>query len=123
VIERALGVVTTLGARPLEEELRSLARRARLAVTSEAEQPAVAASLDEHPFGLTPRELEVLGLLAEGLDNREIAEQLFISPKTASVHVSNIYGKLGVESRVAAATTAHSLGLAGSPRDPHGKSD
>ena len=123
VIERALGVVTTLGARPLEEELRSLARRARLAITTEAEKPAVAASLDEHPFGLTPRELEVLGLLADGLDNREIAEQLFISPKTASVHVSNIYGKLGVESRVAAATTAHSLGLGGPPRDAHGDND
>ena len=63
------------------------------------------------PFGLTERELEVLGLLAAGLGNREIADRLFISPKTASVHVSNIYGKLGVESRVAAATVAHDLGL------------
>ena len=83
----------------------------------------MAANLDEHPFGLTPRELEVLGLLADGLDNREIAERLYISPKTASVHVSNIYGKLGVESRVAAATTAHNLGLAGAPRDAHGEND
>ena len=65
------------------------------------------------PFGLTERELEVLALLAAGLGNREIADRLFISPKTASVHVSNIYGKLGVESRVAAATVAHELGLVG----------
>ena len=46
---------------------------------------------------------------------RDIAERLFISPKTASVHVSNIYGKLGVESRVAAATMANDLGLAVDP--------
>ena len=51
------------------------------------------------------------------MSNQEIADHLFISPKTASVHVSNIYGKLGVESRVAAATTAHSLGLAGATPD------
>ncbi len=49
--------------------------------------------------------------MAAGLSNQDIAERLFISPKTASVHVSNIYGKLGVESRVAAATVAHELGL------------
>lgn len=65
----------------------------------------------DRPFGLTEREVEVLGLVASGLGNNEIAEQLFISPKTASVHVSNIYGKLGVGSRVAAATIAHDLGL------------
>jgi DNA-binding NarL/FixJ family response regulator len=71
--------------------------------------------VQERPFGLTERELEVLGLLAAGLGNGEIAERLYISPKTASVHVSNIYGKLGVESRVAAATIAHDLGLAADP--------
>ncbi|MEX1344257.1 MAG: AAA family ATPase [Candidatus Limnocylindrales bacterium] len=111
IIEHALGIAASLGARPLREELQSLARRARLAVTMETEGPTVTASADERPFGLTVRELEVLALLADGMGNREIAERLYISPKTASVHVSNIYGKLGVESRVAAATTAHSLGL------------
>ena len=61
--------------------------------------------------GLTPRELEVLGLLVEGRSNRQIAEQLFISGKTASVHVTNILAKLGVHSRLEAAAMARRLGL------------
>ena len=56
----------------------------------------------------------VLGLVAEGHTNREIGETLFISEKTASVHVSRILAKLGVRSRVEAATAAHRLGLAAS---------
>ena len=59
------------------------------------------------PFGLTERELEVLRLVAAGRGNRDIAAELFISPKTASVHVSNILGKLGVSSRGEAAATAY----------------
>jgi DNA-binding CsgD family transcriptional regulator/tetratricopeptide (TPR) repeat protein len=62
--------------------------------------------------GLTPRELEILRLLAEGSSNREIADHLFISPKTAGVHVSNILQKLGVSSRAAAVSYAHRHGLA-----------
>ncbi|MFL6127925.1 MAG: LuxR C-terminal-related transcriptional regulator, partial [Mycobacteriales bacterium] len=62
-------------------------------------------------LGLTAREQEVLALVALGRTNREIAETLFISPKTATVHVSNILGKLGVRSRVEAATIAHRLGM------------
>jgi DNA-binding NarL/FixJ family response regulator len=54
---------------------------------------------------LTPRELQVLALLATGLPNRTIAERLFISEKTVARHVSNIFGKLGVSTRAAA--TAH----------------
>ncbi|GAA0944550.1 helix-turn-helix transcriptional regulator [Actinocorallia libanotica] len=61
--------------------------------------------------GLTARELEVLARLAEGGSNREIAEALFISAKTVSVHVSNILGKLGVSSRTEAAAAAHRLGI------------
>jgi DNA-binding NarL/FixJ family response regulator len=64
-----------------------------------------------HPHGLTARELEILGLLASGLTNRQIGERLFISPKTAGVHVSNILGKLGVGGRVEAATVAQRMGL------------
>ena len=63
------------------------------------------------PFGLTARELEVLRLVAAGRSNQQIAAELFISPKTASVHVSNILGKLGVTSRVEVAATAHRLHL------------
>jgi DNA-binding NarL/FixJ family response regulator len=65
------------------------------------------------PFGLTERELEVLRLVAVGRSNRDIAAELFISPKTASVHVSNILGKLGVSSRGEAAATAHQRHLLG----------
>ncbi|MGW2314859.1 response regulator transcription factor, partial [Actinomadura luteofluorescens] len=60
---------------------------------------------------LTGREREVLKLVAEGRNNREIAAALFISPKTASVHVSNILGKLNVSSRTQAAAVAHREGI------------
>jgi DNA-binding NarL/FixJ family response regulator len=53
----------------------------------------------------------VLRLVALGRSNREIAGELYISPKTASVHVSNILGKLGVSGRVEAAGVAHRVGL------------
>ena len=62
-------------------------------------------------LALTPRELEVLTHLAVGLTNREIAAKLFISAKTASVHVSRILTKLSVPNRAAAAATAHHLGV------------
>jgi DNA-binding NarL/FixJ family response regulator len=64
-----------------------------------------------NPANLTARELEVLRLLVEGRSNREIAEQLFISNKTASVHVTNLLAKLGVHSRLEAAAMARRLGL------------
>ena len=57
--------------------------------------------------------LASLKLLASGRSNPQIAESLFISPKTASVHVSNILAKLGVDSRVEAAAVAHRLGVTG----------
>jgi DNA-binding NarL/FixJ family response regulator len=63
-------------------------------------------------LGLTPREAEVLGLLAAGRTNRQIGEELFVSEKTASVHVSNILRKLGVTTRIDAAAVAQRLGLA-----------
>lgn len=56
--------------------------------------------------GLTPREQEVLALVAEGLSNAEVAERLYISPRTAAVHVSNILAKLGASSRTEAAAWA-----------------
>ena len=71
----------------------------------------LAAEIDA--LGLTPREREVLALLADGRTNPQIAETLFISPKTASVHVSNILAKLGVANRGEAAAVAHRLRLTG----------
>jgi DNA-binding CsgD family transcriptional regulator len=62
-------------------------------------------------FGLSRRELEVLGLIAQGRTNREIGDRLFISQKTVGVHVGNILAKLGVSGRVEAAAVAIRLGL------------
>jgi DNA-binding NarL/FixJ family response regulator len=64
-------------------------------------------------LGLTAREVEVLELVGEGLTNRQIAERLFISPKTAGLHVSNILGKLRVANRTQAAEVAHRARAAG----------
>ena len=63
------------------------------------------------PFGLTRREREVLALLAQRYTDPEIAEVLFISRRTASGHVANLFGKLGVASRREAAALAARLGL------------
>jgi DNA-binding CsgD family transcriptional regulator len=60
---------------------------------------------------LTAREREILGLLSSGLSNGQIAVELFISPKTARVHVSRILAKLRVTGRVEAAAVVHRLGL------------
>ncbi|HYY78008.1 MAG TPA: response regulator transcription factor, partial [Actinomycetes bacterium] len=100
----AHATATRLGAAPLQSALEALARRGRLDLG--AGLPAQRALA-----GLTPRELEVLRLLVEGRSNRQIAEQLFISGKTASVHVTNLLAKLGVHSRLEAAAVARRLGL------------
>jgi DNA-binding NarL/FixJ family response regulator len=103
-VSEAIALAEQLGADPVAEEARALARRARL-----VEEPE---ETGENGFGLTGRELEVLRLVADGRSNGQIAEELFISRKTASVHVSNILAKLGVTSRVEAAALAHRQGLA-----------
>jgi DNA-binding CsgD family transcriptional regulator/tetratricopeptide (TPR) repeat protein len=99
-----------LGARPLLDDVRSLVRRARVPV-EEPSAPEPVVETTGLPFALTEREREVLALVAAGRSNGQIAAQLFISPKTASVHVSNILAKLGVGGRVEAAGVAHRLGL------------
>jgi DNA-binding NarL/FixJ family response regulator len=71
--------------------------------------PVAATSAD--PAGLSPRELDVLGLLAAGRSNRETADELFIGVATVKWHVSAILGKLGVESRGAAVALARRDGL------------
>jgi DNA-binding CsgD family transcriptional regulator len=98
-----------LRASPLAAGVTTLARAARIDLEPGA--PAQAEPAPEAPAGLTDREIEVLRLLADGLTNREIAERLFISEKTAGVHVSNILGKVGARNRVMAAGAAHRLGL------------
>ncbi len=108
-------VAQHLGARPLADAVALLAQRARLTLTKVPARRAVPADPVE-ALGLTSRERDVLRLVSAGRTNRQIAEELFISPKTASVHVSNILGKLGVSGRGEAAAVAHRLGLF--PPDP-----
>lgn len=88
-----------------------LARRARVDLSPllREDEPDEASPAEQ--LGLTERETEVLRQLTMGRSNREIATALYISPKTASVHVSNIMRKLNAPSRLAAASIAHRLGL------------
>ena len=105
-----------LGARLLAAEIDALARRARIELAlpeAAPDGPAQDPTAPPDELGLTPREREVLTLVAEGRTNRQIAEALFISNKTASVHVSNILAKLGVANRGEAAAVAHRLRLSG----------
>ncbi|MFF4900728.1 AAA family ATPase [Streptomyces sp. NPDC001068] len=108
LLRLAGAVAGHLGARPLAEAVARLAQRARLSLIDgtvrRAPDPA-------ESLGLTNRERDVLRLVSAGRTNRQIAEELFISPKTASVHVSNILGKLGVSGRGEAAAMAHRLAL------------
>jgi DNA-binding CsgD family transcriptional regulator len=99
-LRRAAPIAKRLGAGPLAAQIADLTRRA--GADGDADGP-----------GLTSRELEVLRLVATGQSNREIAAVLVISPKTASVHVSNILAKLGAATRTEAAVKAHELGLLG----------
>ncbi|WP_405776279.1 AAA family ATPase [Streptomyces sp. NBC_01538] len=94
-----------LGATPLLQEVDALIRRGRLTEPAPLGDPGTA------PTPLTAREQDVLRLLALGRSNRQIGEELFISGKTASVHVSNILAKLGAASRGEAVAVAHREGL------------
>ena len=106
-LREAHRITTSLGERPLRAEIEALAQRSRVSLDEQTEEPT-----DELTArGITAREHEVLILLAEGASNREIAETLVISEKTASVHVSHILAKLGARNRAEAASIAHRLGL------------
>jgi DNA-binding CsgD family transcriptional regulator len=112
VLRPAHQTAVALEAAPLRREIELLAERGRLRlhepvdIAAEPEASSPAASL-----GLTRREAEVLALVAEGQTNRQIGQALFITPKTASLHVSRILAKLGVAGRGEAAAIAHRLGL------------
>jgi len=125
-LRRAAGLAASLRARPLADEVAALARRAGITLAGPVSGAATAAdgsaggdgngagSRTGH-LGLTGREVEVLRLVAAGQSNREVAAALFISPKTASVHVSNILAKLGAASRTEAAAKALALRLFDAP--------
>jgi DNA-binding CsgD family transcriptional regulator len=112
VLRSAHQTAVALDAAPLRREIELLAKRGRLRLDDHPDKaatskvPSPAASL-----GLTRREAEVLALVAKGRTNKQIGRELFITQGTAGVHVSRILTKLGVPSRVEAATIAHRLGL------------
>ena len=112
-VAEAHAIAARIGMTPLVGQIEALARRARLTleVPTAAIDPAVSiAPVD--PWGLSLREREVLALLGEGRTNRQIGEALFISDKTASVHVTHILVKMGVSSRTEAALLAGRSGVA-----------
>ncbi|GGU44709.1 helix-turn-helix transcriptional regulator [Streptomyces albospinus] len=127
LLGQAHSAAAAMGARPLADELELLAQRARIPLPGLAAPAAVsraagdraadapAGTAPAESLGLTPRERDVLRLVADGRSNRQIADALFISPKTASVHVSNILAKLGVSGRGEAGAVAHRLRLFAEP--------
>jgi DNA-binding CsgD family transcriptional regulator len=100
------------GHAPLLAEIRALARRARISLdTPSTAVPPAPVPQVSMSYGLTERELDVLRLLTHGCSNAEIGAELFISPRTAGVHVTNILRKLDVTNRVQAAALAERAGL------------
>ncbi|MFG2818115.1 AAA family ATPase [Kitasatospora sp. NPDC048365] len=111
LLREAAGAAARRGDTGLGRDVAHLADRAGLVLEPAAPRPRPAAADPVESLGLTPRERDVLRLLALGRTNRQIAEELYISPKTASVHVSNILAKLEVGGRGEAAALAHRLRL------------
>jgi DNA-binding NarL/FixJ family response regulator len=124
--------VVVLSASPTPEMIRSaLARGARAFVTKSINPLDIPSALRQayeetvyHPFGepspedalraagLTEREMTMLKALARGLSNKAISQELWVTEQTVKFHLGNVYRKLGVSNRLAAATIAHSHGLA-----------
>lgn len=98
---------------PVRAAVEEIALRAHLKLTTRPEPRGT--NLLELPVALTERELEVLRHVAAGRSNAQIADDLFISPKTVSVHVSNLMRKIGVDNRVQAAAWADSVGVLDGP--------
>ena len=112
VLRRALGELQRLGARPAATIVARRLRERGARGLPRGPRPATR----QNPANLTPRELEVLALVTEGLHNAEIAERLFLSGKTVDHHVSAILRKLGVRTRGQASAEAMRLGLPGQDR-------
>jgi DNA-binding NarL/FixJ family response regulator len=110
VVRRAVAIFEELGAKPAIENAIN-----RLRTLGVRDLPTLRrgprATTRSHPAGLTQREAEVLTLVAAGLRNAEIAERLYLTPKTVSHHLSAIYAKLGVDTRIEAAQAASQLGM------------
>ncbi|MBO4274306.1 helix-turn-helix transcriptional regulator [Microbispora triticiradicis] len=107
----ALRVLDGLGATRVADRVRAELRGRGLTRVPRGPRRTTAAN----PAGLTPRQAEVLALVAEGLSNAEMAARLSLSVKTVDHHVSALLDKLGVSSRGQAAAVAHRLDLAGKP--------
>ena len=93
----------------MRDKEKALRRREKALETAYAElgvEPAGICGIPS-PGGLTRRELEVLACVAQGATNRQAAQQLYLSEKTVGRHLANIYAKIGVSSRTAAAAWAH----------------
>ena len=120
--ELAVAYAAARGHVPLRAAIEGLARRARLALPTDPvdSRPSEKTGDLAPPHGLTARELDVLRLLGTGATNAEIGAALYMSPKTASVHVSAIIRKLGVSGRVQAATVAERMGLLADADDHDG---
>jgi DNA-binding CsgD family transcriptional regulator len=111
LVRRGVAIFEELGARPaLMQAMRHLHTLGVRDLPPMRRGPR--ATTRAHPAGLTRREVEVLGLVVAGLRNAEIAERLYLTPKTVSHHLSAIYAKLGVDTRIEAAHAASQLGMA-----------
>jgi len=110
-LQSAWEVSVRIGALPLREQIEGLARRARIELRDVDDAPASPASTLASDLGITAREVEVLSQLAAGRTDKEIADALYISKKTASVHVSNLLRKLDVANRVEAGRVGQAHGL------------
>jgi DNA-binding CsgD family transcriptional regulator len=108
-LRAAHAIAAALDAAPLLAQIDAVSRRTRIGL--DAADPVALDVSSVTRLGLTPREAEVLALVTAGRTNRQIGEALYVSEKTASVHVSNILRKLGVTTRVEAAAVAQRLGL------------
>jgi DNA-binding CsgD family transcriptional regulator/tetratricopeptide (TPR) repeat protein len=109
LLRSARETAVRLGARPLRDAVDATGRRHRLDVGAGMPSSGV----------LTAREQEVMRLVADGLTNKAIGARLFISEKTASVHVSNVLAKLGASGRAEAVAVAHRRGLLEAPVAEH----